>query len=50
MYDAGGELQVTIHYMTYDDECTPQKAAEGRTAHNVWNGVNGMILNTWKPC
>ena len=27
-----------------------QEAAEGRTAHNnVWNGVNGMASNTWKP-
>ena len=27
-----------------------QEAAEGRTAHNNgWNGVNGMVSNTWKP-
>ena len=30
---------------------TPGEAAEGKTAHNnVWNGVNGMVSNTWKPC
>ena len=29
----------------------PVEAAEGRMAHNnVWNGVNGMASNTWKPC
>ena len=25
----------------------PQEAGEGRTADNVWNGVNGMVSNTW---
>ena len=30
---------------------TSQGAAEGRTAHNnVWNGVNGMVSDTWNPC
>jgi hypothetical protein len=26
------------------------EAAEGRMAHNGWNGVDGMVSNTWKPC
>ena len=29
----------------------PQKYTEGWTVHNNgWNGLNGMIPNTWKPC
>jgi hypothetical protein len=28
----------------------PQETGEGRTDHiNGWNGVNGMISNTWQP-
>ena len=28
----------------------PVEAAEGRTAHNnIWNGVNGMVSNSWFP-
>jgi hypothetical protein len=30
---------------------TSVEAAGGRMAqNNVWNGANGMVLNTCKPC
>ena len=29
----------------------PQEAVEGRMTHNNgWNGVTGMVSNTWEPC
>ena len=40
------------HNNTFNIQCTymSQEAAERRLVHNNgWNGVKGMVSNTWKP-
>ena len=32
-----------------DMDGSGDEAGEGRTAHNGWDGVNGMVSNSWKP-
>jgi hypothetical protein len=47
-------IEYFVHYMKITADLhtihTPVEAAEGRMAHNGWNGVDGMVSNTWKPC